>query len=125
VKKLLLHIILAIVILDTTCACQILKLPLLIRHYTEHKILNPDIDVIEFLSMHYWGEDMDDNDEEKDMELPFKKFEIEHLNIVPLPNTASFSFKITAWPISLHYCPEKQQIHEQTAVGFLFRPPRV
>lgn len=124
-KKFVLHIILTIVILDTTSLYQVLKLPSLVRHYTEHKALNPSIDFIDYLSMHYWGQDIDDNDDEKDMQLPFKKFEIRHVNFIPLQSVGTFVFKTSIFAVKQDYGPDKPQVRYHAALGSLFRPPRV
>ena len=124
-KRFLLHIILAIVIIDTSPLYQILKVPSLIRHFTEHKALNQNISFVDFLEMHYWGEDLDDNDDEKDMQLPFKKFEIHQVNVLPIPHASSFYFKSKVWPLKVDYGPDKPQVQYHAALGSLFRPPRV
>lgn len=124
-KNFFLHIILTIVILDTSPLYQLLKVPSLIQHFTEHKALNESISFIDFLSMHYWGDDLDDNDDEKDMQLPFKKFEIQHVHYVPSFNTNLFSFKNTTWPIEHLYGPDQPQGKYNAALGTLFHPPRV
>jgi hypothetical protein len=113
-----------IVILDTTSLYQVLKFPSLIRHFCEHKAINQKIDFVDFLSMHYWGDDMDDKDDEKDMQLPFKKFEVHQVTFVPYPFTSSFSFKNTTWPVKADYGPDQPQVHYHAALGSLFRPPR-
>lgn len=51
---------------------EVLKLPLLATHYREHLQRNPAMGTIEFLSMHYWGKDIQDHDSSQDMRLPFK-----------------------------------------------------
>lgn len=123
-KRLFLHIILTLTILDTSPLYQVLKVPSLIRHFTEHQALNPDISFFDFLGMHYWGEDLDDNDDDKDMQLPFKKFEIQQVNFVPLPAPSLFSFKNTTWPAKAAYGPDKPQVHYHASLGSLFRPPQ-
>jgi hypothetical protein len=123
-KNFLLHIILTIVILDTSPLYQVLKVPSLIRHYTEHKAINENISFVDFLSMHYWGDDLDDDDDEKDMQLPFKKFEIQHINFIPTFSASSFTFKNTTWPVEHNYGPDKPQGNYNAALGALFRPPR-
>ncbi|WP_433830992.1 hypothetical protein [Flavobacterium anhuiense] len=50
---------------------QFYKLPILIEHYQEHNKLQ-NVSFVDFLSMHYWGEDLNDNDDDRDMRLPFK-----------------------------------------------------
>jgi hypothetical protein len=104
---------------------QVLKFPSLISHFTEHKALNQQISFIDFLSMHYWGDDLNDNDDEKDMQLPFKKIDIQqHSNFLYIPSENIFTFKRTFWPVRPSYGPDKPQGHYNTAFGALFRPPR-
>ncbi len=124
-KRFFLHIILTIVILDTSPLYQVLKVPSLIRHFTEHQALNHNISFVDFLAMHYWGDDLNDNDDEKDMQLPFKKFEIQQTNFVPLPAPSLFHFKNTSWPSKSHYGPDQPQVQYHAVLGSLFRPPRV
>lgn len=112
-------------ILDTTSLYQVFKIPSLIRHFVEHKELNHDITFMDFMSMHYWGEDLDDNDDEKDMQLPFKKFEIHHTTFLFIPVATGFVFKNTFWPIKSDYGPDKPQVYYHAALGSLFRPPQV
>lgn len=52
---------------------ELLKLPDLGRHYLEHRQLDSQISLAKFLAMHYLGQDLKDQDAEKDMKLPFKK----------------------------------------------------
>jgi hypothetical protein len=56
----------------STEAYQLLKLPLLVKHFIEHKRENPAISVIAFLKMHYQKKIVVDSDFQKDMQLPFK-----------------------------------------------------
>lgn len=50
---------------------QFLKMPLLVKHFVEHRQLTNDLTIFEFLSLHYNSEAAHDPD---DMELPFKDF---------------------------------------------------
>ncbi len=56
-------------LLANTELCQLIKLPVLISHYKEHKALNGDISVFAFLRLHYFNGGPHDS---TDMELPFK-----------------------------------------------------
>ncbi len=69
------YFIIAIVLMylmSTTELKEFLKLPVLIEHYKEHKILNVSLSFFEFLCMHYAQYDDHDGDKDKDMKLPFK-----------------------------------------------------
>ena len=62
----------AIYILGSTNACQLLKLPLLITHYIKHKQESPYMDLRSFIKMHYIDPQPFDDDYAQDMQLPFK-----------------------------------------------------
>jgi hypothetical protein len=65
---------------------QLLKLPVLIEHFVEHKELNPSISFLDFLSMHYTATENHDGDSNStDTELPFKS----HDNCVAMSVSAS------------------------------------
>lgn len=73
VKKVVIYISLILLISSNTSFLQLLKVGFLIQHYQEHKESNNQLSLLQFLSMHYWGNDIKDNDDEKDNQLPFKK----------------------------------------------------
>jgi hypothetical protein len=51
---------------------QFLRLPVFFVHYQEHRVENPDISLLEFISLHYYGPDANIN-YGHDSELPFKE----------------------------------------------------
>lgn len=58
----------------STGTVQLLKIPQLIVHFTEHNQQNPTLGFQKFLAEHYLGHEPD-NDYQEDMKLPFKKVE--------------------------------------------------
>ena len=54
---------------------QLIKVLFLVDHYTEHKATTKNISFFEFLYMHYAGDDHNNNDNDRDMQLPFKSFD--------------------------------------------------
>ena len=58
----------------TTELYQLLKLPLLIEHFVEHKKQNKHITLIDFLYLHYANGNVRDADYEKDMKLTFNTY---------------------------------------------------
>jgi hypothetical protein len=124
-KKVLLYIIFVVLALDTTSLYQVFKLPSLFGHFTEHKLRNRNIDFIEFLAMHYWGEDLNDDDDEKDMQLPFKKIDLQQSAFLFVP-TENFFFATTInWPQAHDYGIDHSQFHISKHTGAHFRPPQV
>lgn len=51
---------------------QLLKIPLLIEHYSDHQEENKDLTLFQFLNMHYSNPHPKDHNSKKDMQLPFK-----------------------------------------------------
>jgi hypothetical protein len=49
-----------------------LKLPILVHHFFEHKHLQSDLTLTDFLYMHYVVDHDGDSDNDKDHHLPFK-----------------------------------------------------
>lgn len=52
---------------------QLLKFPLLVRHYLEHKKENPGTSIATFIQIHYLQPQPFDADYQEDMQLPFKQ----------------------------------------------------
>lgn len=68
-QKLVCILCLTVHLLTNTELCQLVKMPVLISHYKEHKASNDKITFLGFLNMHYFNGSPHDN---TDMELPFK-----------------------------------------------------
>lgn len=125
VKKYLLYCLIAMTLLDTISFCQVMKLPLLLQHYQVHQELNPSMRMIDFLAMHYWGKDIDDQDEEQDQKLPFKTLQQVH----PIVNVCT-EMRIPYQQLDTYLlvesvCFEKTQLFTQGLEKSLFRPPQL
>ena len=119
------YIFLAIYLLGATELSQLLKIPLLIEHYTEHKLDNGNLSLLSFMYMHYVGDDGDTTDEQKDQNLPFKSAHFEMQNTVVF---SVFKYELpkifinmnrSVWPVM------QSNSLSSIALGSLFRPPRV
>ena len=119
------YIFLAIYLLGATELSQLLKIPLLIEHYTEHKLDNGNLSLLSFMYMHYVGDDGDTTDEQKDQNLPFKSAHFEMQNTVVF---SVFKYELpkifvnnnrSVWPVM------QSNSLSTIALGSLFRPPRV
>jgi hypothetical protein len=71
-KNLAAILFLLIYLFGNTNASQVMKLPLLVKHYLKHKQEDPSLTVGSFLKMHYVGQQPFDSDYQQDMQLPFK-----------------------------------------------------
>lgn len=122
VKKVCSYLLLLTVLFSITPMQQLLKTPLLFKHYFEHQQRDPGIQVMRFLSMHYFGEDQKDNDQEQDMQLPFKKMNHCQLNY-------DFHSPVNAIKVVLPGCTNDYSLlpHQDLPDffrGSLFKPPR-
>jgi hypothetical protein len=98
-KKLFAISFLFIYLFSTTELHQLLKAPLLIEHFMEHREENKDITLWQFLYAHYAGDYVKDADYDKDMKLPFKthsncvsSFSNVYLPSAKFPLKSQFSF---------------------------------
>lgn len=95
-RRVLTILFLSVYLISTTELGQLLKFPMLVEHYFEHKEKNPQINVMEFLALHYEGNHLKnhphDEDYEHDQQLPF----IVHIDVlsVSFVLTPPFSFEI-------------------------------
>lgn len=74
-KKTIAIFFLSIYLISLTELNQLVKLPLLVEHYLEHKEKDNDLSLMEFLNIHYSESNVKDADYDKDMKLPFKTHE--------------------------------------------------
>jgi hypothetical protein len=86
VKKAFIYIFLPIFIFNNSLG-EVFKLPKFIAHFSEHYAADNSLDVFDFIYMHYLGDDQNNADQDKDMELPFKKME------------DPFSFQVVFFPV--------------------------
>lgn len=56
----------------TTSLKEVVKIPMLLDHFTEHKLENPKLSFLDFLTLHYANTQHKGGDCEKDLKLPFK-----------------------------------------------------
>lgn len=115
----------AIVCMNSFSLKQLDKVPMLVVHYQEHHQLDPDVNFVDFLGMHYWGTDLNDNDDDRDNELPFKKFDHDVIN-APMTLPVSIAFVVTPAPNFNTLFSDYQTPHfENAPTGSLFKPPRL
>ena len=102
---------------------QVYKFPFLIQHFTEHRQRDYTVSIADFFSMHYWGEDIQDNDSEKDMQLPFK--EMKDLSSVQpfIPFVKTFVLRPLLYLTHLPYPLYKESFLPNPQLASLFRPP--
>lgn len=123
-RKLFSYIIITIFFFGTTGLSQLFKLPVLIAHFMEHRERDNGIDMLDFLSMHYWGQDLNDNDEDRDMQLPFKNVEQNLIAQVIISPVQQISIAKPELPVRSVQPVNSDEHHIDPALNSLFRPPR-
>lgn len=71
-KRWIATVLLVIYLGLTTELYQLLKIPVLIEHFSEHQTLKNNLSFLNFLKIHYSEKNDHDGDAEKDRKLPFK-----------------------------------------------------
>jgi hypothetical protein len=101
---------------------EVLRLPLLVEHYGEHKSQVSEMSFLEFLIMHY---ETDVAHDDRDMRLPFK--DSSHsisLSLVTLPNPKmclSGPIEINDAAVSFFYLQHEPKL----LTADIFQPPRL
>ncbi|WP_316798248.1 hypothetical protein [Pedobacter frigidisoli] len=111
------------VIIFNTSVREVLKLPQLVSHFCQHQQINSHISFLDFLEMHYLGEDLDDDDEEEDMKLPFKKVDGHHVISICVPAEKFTLLKATCVNLLTDCAIAWTKMHTNPITGSLFRPP--
>jgi hypothetical protein len=62
----------------TTCVGEFLKAPVLFSHFIEHRADNDAITFYTFIYQHYQDDDGNDQDNDRDSQLPFKSHDSSH-----------------------------------------------
>ncbi|WP_428229453.1 hypothetical protein [Flavobacterium sp.] len=98
-------------------------MPILLEHYKEHQ-QRQAVSFIDFLEMHYWGEDQNDNDTDRDMQLPFKHISSASFQLVFVPaDKPLFSIPLNIAFSESVIIPYKANLHSNPALFSVFRPP--
>jgi len=117
--------LLAIYLLGTTDAYQLLKLPLLVEHYIQHRQENHALSLWGFIKTHYVDKTVIDADYNQDMKLPFKTNENDGcLSLVKdLPVPIGIQFERPPVPKSDHILRNTALLYVR-APRSIFQPPR-
>lgn len=100
-----------------------MKLPVLVQHFKEHRQLDGSLSLIGFLSMHYWGKHVDDNDQQRDNQLPFKEFHKEILQPFSTP-VKIVVLKPVVYFLKSDFPLTGAAFLPDPKLSTLFRPPR-
>ena len=125
-RSLRIHILVVFTAFNVVSLNQFSKLPLLIAHFIDHWERDHNVGLVDFLDMHYFGHDINDHDDKKDRELPFKSFSFNNIQVFTVPES---ELNIV---IHRNFIPAidkpiiaSDQFVPTQVMSSLFRPPRV
>lgn len=122
-KKICLYLLVIFIATYNTGVYEFARLPAFFRHYAEHTRRDKAISFSDFIGMHYLGHDINDNDDKKDAELPFKNYHTAtHPQLLFVPvHQAIFSFMAFADEISP--TPYHPEFLAKNITAIQLRPP--
>lgn len=126
VRHIFSYCLIIVVLVYVTPLQQLFKLPALLEHYKEHKKNNSRITFSDFIFMHYIGDDGVADDNNKDMQLPFKKANIASFHQEAYSISVVEFIACKSNDIEAHfYPPYRPQYLPDPNKGSLLKPPRV
>jgi len=129
VKKWISISLLSVYLISTTELYQLLKIPFFVEHYIEHRGLNHNLTVWEFMTLHYFGDDLRDDDDAKDMQLPFKSNDgyitLNILAFIAEPVTTILHLPADAVAIGLTTCTIYEKVFIPSSYSSnIWQPPK-
>ncbi|MNN61431.1 hypothetical protein D3C81_1766640 [compost metagenome] len=128
-KRLLAICFLTIYIASATEISQLLRFPLLIEHYFEHKEKNPTMSVLDFLKVHYKGDHLqnhpNDDDYDKDQRLPFMMHTAWYSAVFVCPQIVNIEIDNRSLPENNDNTPVRNdQFVDDTFLNSIWQPPK-
>jgi len=124
VKRIGVYLLILIIVGTNLSLDEFAKVPFLVKHFVSHQQLDPSLTFIRFIEMHYFGQDLQDNDQQQDLKLPFKKVNHGFQQVLLTKVVAFDSFARMA------HIKENRSSHRVTFsmspyFGKIYRPPQV
>ena len=124
-KKLLALILFVVYTISSTELREIVKLPVLVQHFNEHRQLNKDITFSQFLIDHYNNIPHTDNDDERDNQLPFKQADTNLMFSPVIPAPSPLALKKPVMPLAADALfPRYADFIPTEGVSKIWQPPR-
>jgi hypothetical protein len=112
---------------STTQFVELLKIPVLVEHFKEHRLENPSITLLRFLDIHYMHGCPIDNDYDRDMQLPFKV--PTHSVLATVSYTVPVPFRILLATVQFGEhepaCPKGTSFYSFNYLSAIWQPPRI
>ena len=113
-----------LLVLTQTELHQLLKLPVLIVHFQEHRALKKDISLVDFFIDHYVEQIILDNDDQRDQQLPFKTTHCVNTTVVALSEPVQLDLRPREESIEGEFNIYRTDFSGAGAKQAIFQPPR-
>lgn len=125
-KKIFAISLLSIYLFSSTELPQLLKMPLLVEHFIEHREQNQQITLWQFLYLHYVIDHGRDADYRKDMQLPFKTHDncVTSVLNVYLPTQKIIVINPVRFIQNQHF-RKQETLLQSTFLANIWQPPRI
>jgi hypothetical protein len=126
-KRILAVAFLSLYLFSTTEFHELLKLPAMVDHFSEHQKEMPSISLWQFLCIHYAHGDVKDHDHAKDMKLPFKTHDnCGGANFISLIPEHKFNIeKNTSWFVVKNNPNYYSEIIVTHSLNSIWQPPKI
>ncbi len=123
-KRLSVFFVFVVVVFTQTQLYQVLKLPVLIQHFFEHKRENNRLSLSQFLLMHYACKDKHVQDDSRDMQLPYKVVNTHTLIVEGMPVQLELQLQRTTEYYTAPAGVMPDDFHKQDLHKLIWQPPR-
>ncbi|MBI5856426.1 MAG: hypothetical protein HZB42_02150 [Sphingobacteriales bacterium] len=123
-SKKLTILLLGIHLMGNTEMGQLLKFPQLVHHYFQHRHLNPDLNFIGFIVMHYAGDDGTKDDDDYDRQLPCHNVNQSTVSIAYSPMVNETQLFEESFFSQNEYCENMLSEISPKHVLLILQPPR-
>ena len=125
-KRALPIFLLSVYLISLTELNQLVKIPLLVKHFVEHKEKDNSLSFLGFLDMHYAHGDVKDGDYDEDMKLPFKSHDgcINSHSMAFNPNNFGELSTKPVYSESKTYSIYKESFLKSSYLSFIWQPPK-
>jgi hypothetical protein len=123
-RKIFVISLLSIYLISITELSQLMKLPVLVEHFIEHKEENNSLSFINFLAMHYSQDGSHDGDQDK--KLPFKSHD-GCINTIVVAFVSSHFEYPSSKPVfteSKSYSTYTEQFLQSAYLSTIWQPPK-
>lgn len=130
VKKAIAIFFMGIYMLSFSEFHQFLRMPVLVQHFVEHRQQDPRISLLAFLEEHYIHQYIQDEDYQRDNQLPFRAADccIVNANSLPsceCPHQAVVAVAASSIEMKNEFILYDEDNHSLLTVADIFQPPRM